>query len=205
MHTFTLRGRTRWVARPFSRNPLVRWTDRIEACAIQLVILLALAAAAASAAPVAGVYRSHAELYAEQSRTRHEVTATVVERDLRPRPPHTTRVAVLATWLVGGDGARGGERDIGHSDWITTERSVKAGDRLDIWLDDAGVLIAPPTPQSQAVIDAAGVGTGIWCCAALVLVAVVGLVRGPLDRIRRVQWEREIEGLADGGLRNRAR
>jgi hypothetical protein len=205
MHTFPLHGRTRWVARPFSRNPLVRWTDRIEACAIQLVILLALAAAAVCAVAAVGVYRSHTEFYAEQSRTRHAVTATVVETAWRPRTPHTPHtpsVAVLAMWLVGGDGARGGERDIGHSEWINTDGSVKVGERLAIWLDDAGVPVAPPTPPSQAVVDAAGVGVGTWCGAALGLVGVVGMVRWPLNRIRRVQWEREIEGLAGGGLCN---
>jgi hypothetical protein len=205
MHTFTLDRRSWWVARAFSRNPLVRWTDRVEACAMLLVILVAAAAAAVCVAAAVGVYRSHAKLYAEQSRTRHAVTTTVVETDSRPRPPHTTRISVMVMWLVGGDGARGGERDIGHSDWVNTERAVRGGDRLDIWVDDAGVPVVPPTRPSQAVVDAAGVGAGMWCSGAVGLVALVGMVRSPLNRIRREQWAREIEGLAGGGLRNRPR
>jgi hypothetical protein len=205
MHTLTLHGRSLWVARSLGRNPLVRWTDRIEACAILLLILAGLAVTAVCAAAAVGVYRSHAEVYAEQSRMRHAISATVVETDSRPRLPHTTSVAVLAMWVVGGDGARGGERDIARSDWVDTDRSVKSGDRLDIWVDDAGVPVAPPTRPSQAVIDAVGFGAGIWCSAAVGLVVVVAVVRSPLNRIRREQWEREIEGLADGGLRNRPR
>jgi hypothetical protein len=205
MHTFALQRRRWWVARAFGRNPLLRWTDRVEACAILLVILLALGAAAVCAGAAVGVYRSHAELFAEQARTRHAVTATVVETARRPRAFRTTSVAVLAVWIVGGDGARGGERDIGHSDWVSTRRSVKVGDRMDIWVDDAGVPVAPPTRPYQAGVDAMSFGAGMWCCAALGLLAVVGVVSSPLNRIRREQWEREIEGLADGGLRNRPR
>jgi hypothetical protein len=183
----------------------VRWTDRVEACAMLLVLLVAAAGTAVCVAFTVGVYRSHAALYTEQSIERRPVTATVVETDSRPRAPHTTSVAVLAIWLVGADGARGGERDIAYSGWVNTERSVKGGDQLDIWVNDAGIAVAPPTRPSQAVFDAVGVGAGIWCSTAMGLVALVGLVRSPLNRIRRGQWEREIEGLAGGGLRNRRR
>jgi hypothetical protein len=205
MHTFKPHRRSWWMACAISRNPMVRWTDRVEACAMLLVMLVAVAGTAVCVATTVGVYRSHAELYAEQSTTRRAVTATVVEKDSRPRAPHTTGVVVLAMWLVGADGARGGERDIACSAWVNTDRSVRAGDRLDIWVDDAGVPVAPPTRPSRAVFDAAGVGAGLWCSAALGLVAFVGLVRSPLNRIRREQWESEIEGLAGGGLRNRRR
>jgi hypothetical protein len=34
------------------------------------------------------------------------------------------------------------------------------------------------------------------------LMAAVGMARSPLNRIRHVQWEREIRGFADGGRSN---
>jgi hypothetical protein len=198
MHAFSLRGRSWWIMRAFGRNPLLRWTDRTEACVIVFAILVALAATPVCAAAGVGVYRSHARLYAEQSLARHSVTATVVEKDPRPHQPRSTGVTVLAMWLVAADGARGGETEVAHTGWVSRDRAVNAGDRIDVWVDDAGAPVAPPTPPSQAWLDAVGYGAGIWLVAALGLTAAVGMVRSPLNRIRRVQWEGDIKGFTDG-------
>jgi hypothetical protein len=200
MHAFSLRYRSSWITRAFGRNRLLRWTDRAEACVIVFAIVVALASTPVCAAAGVGVYRSHARLYAEQSRARHSVTATVVET--RPRP-HRTSITVLAMWLVAADGARGGEVQVAHTGWMSRDRAVNAGDHIDIWVDDAGAPVAPPTPPSQAGLDAVGFGTGIWVVAALGLTAAVGMVRSPLNRIRRVQWERDIKGFTDGQRSNR--
>jgi hypothetical protein len=198
MHAFSLRHRSWWITRAFGRNPLLRWTDRTEACVIVFAILVALAATPVCAAAGVGVYRSHARLYAEQSLARHSVTATVVEKDPRPHQPRSTGVTVLAMWLVAADGARGGEIEVAHTGWMSKDRAVNAGDRIDVWVDDAGAPVAPPIPPSQAWLDAVGYGAGIWLVAALGLTAAVGMVRSPLNRIRRVQWEGDIKGFTDG-------
>jgi hypothetical protein len=205
MHAFSLRRRMRWITRAFGRNPLLRWTDRIEAGVIVLAILVALAATPVCALAGAGVYRSHLRLYAAQSNERQIVTATVVEMGQPLHKPHASGVAVLVTWIVGAGGARGGEDHIGHTAWVVTDSAVKLGDRKDIWVNDVGAPVAPPTPPSQAGFDAVGCGAGIWLVAALGLMVAVGLVRSPLNRIRRVQWEREIKGFADGGRSERLR
>jgi hypothetical protein len=204
MHAFSLRCRAWWMTRAFRRNPLLRWTDRIEACVIMFAIVAVLAATPVCAVAGAGVYRSHRALYAAQSRARQTVTATVVETGPPLHNSHTTSGALLVMWLVGADGARGGEAQVGHTAWVSTDPTVKAGDRLDIWVNDAGKPAAPPTPPSQAALDAVGFGAGIWCVATLALMAAVGMVRSPLNRIRHVQWEREIKRFADGGRSNRA-
>jgi hypothetical protein len=195
MHAFSLRFRSWWIPRAFGRNPLLRWTDRTEACVIVFAMLVGLAATPVCAAAGAAVYRSHARLYAEQSLARHSVTATVVEAGPRP---HSTSITVLAMWLVAADGARGGEVQVAHTGWISRDRAVSTGDHIDVWVDDAGAPVAPPTPTSQAGLDAVGFGAGIWLVAALGLTAAVGMVRSPLNRIRRVQWERDIKGFTDG-------
>jgi hypothetical protein len=199
MHAFSLRRRVWWFTRAFSRNPLLRGTDRIEACVILFAILVALVATPICVVAGAGVYRSHAQLYAAQSRARHAVTATVVETGPPLRESHATSVAAQAMWLVGVGGARGGEVQVAHTVRVSTDRAVKAGDRIDIWVNDVGTLAAPPTPLSQAGLDAVGFGAGIWFVVTLGLLAAVGMVRSPLNRIRQVQWEREIKGFADGG------
>jgi len=144
--------------RAFGRNPLLRWTDRLEACVIVFAIVAVLAATPVCAVAGAGVYRSHRALYAAQSRARHTVTATVVEPGPPLHTPHATSGAVLVMWLDTADGARGGEVQVAHTGWMSRDRAVKPGDHIDIWVDDAGTPAAPPTPPSQAGFDAVGFG-----------------------------------------------
>jgi hypothetical protein len=193
MHTLALHRRSWWVARAFGRNPLLRGTDRIEACVIVLAILLALAATGVCAAAGVAVYGSHVRLYAQQARARHTVAATVIEASDQTHAPHTTGFAVRAIWPVGAGV---------QTHWYRTDRAVKAGDRIDIWVDSAGLPAAPPTSVSQAGIDAVGVGAAIWVAVALGLMACIAMMRSPLNRIRFAQWEREIRSLADGGQTN---
>jgi hypothetical protein len=194
MHIFALHRPSCWVACALGRNPLLRTTDRIESCAIVFAILLALAATPVCAAAGVAVYGSRARLYTEQAQARHTVAATVLETSAHTHAPHTTSIAVRAMWPV-GVGVR--------TDWFRTNRAVKAGDRIDIWVNTAGLPATPPTPASQAGIDAVGVGAAIWFAVALGLMACIVMTRAPLDRIRHGQWEREIRSLADGGRTSR--
>jgi hypothetical protein len=179
--------------RAFGRNPLLRGTDRIEACVIVLAILLALAAAGVCAAAGVGVYRSHARLYAAQAHARHIVAATVIDASDQTHAPHTSNVAVRASWPVGA---------VMRTAWYRTNRPVRTGDRIDIWVDSAGSPAAPPTPESEAGFQAVGVGAAIWIAVSLGLIGCVAMTRSPLNRIRLGQWEREIATLADGGQTN---
>ena len=199
MHALSFRSRFTWITYAFGRNPLLRWTDRLEAWVVVFAILVALAATPVCAIAAAGVYTSHAQLYASQSRARQIVTATVVETGTPLRNLRATRVAVLAMWPIGVGSARSGETHYGHTGWVSTDRTVHAGDRIDIWVNDVGALAAPPTPRSRAGFDAVAYGAGMWLVATLGLTAGVGIVRSRLNRIRRVQWDREIKGFADGG------
>jgi len=117
------------------------------------------------------VYGSRARLYAEQAQTRHTVAATVIEESTDTHVPHITSISVRATWPV-GVGAR--------TDWFRTGKAVKVGDRIDIWVDSAGLRAARPTPVSQAGMDAVDVGAAIWFGVTLGLMACVAMTRSPL-------------------------
>jgi hypothetical protein len=183
-----------WVVHAFGHNPLLRFSDRIEAGVIVVAILLALAATPICAAAGVAVYGSHSRLYARQAQTSHTVVATVVEASAPSNAPHITSIAARAVWPVGGEV---------HTDWLRTSPEVKAGDRIDIWVNNDGSPTTRPTPVSQAGIDAVTAGAGIWIALTLGLMACVATARSPLDRIRRVQWEREIRSLTDGGRTSR--
>jgi hypothetical protein len=190
-------------ARAFGHNPLIRWTDRVEACLILFASLLALAVGPVCIAEGVSVYRSQAQLYAEQSLARHIVTASVVETGPLPHRSRTTGVPILVLWTVGDDGARGGEREVSRSAWITGDRTLRAGDHLDIWVDGAGAQVDPPKPLYQARFDGLVSGAGLWGAVALGLVAANAMLRSPLDQIRCAQLEREIKAFADGGRSDR--
>ena len=97
---------------------------------------------------------------------------------------------------------RGGELHIERAEWVTTDRTVTDGDQIHLWLNDAGAQVDPPTPLTQAGVDAIGAGAGIGGCAILGLIAGVALVRSRLDRIRRARLEREIDRFASGDTTN---
>jgi hypothetical protein len=194
MNTVALSRKTSWVVGAFGRNPLLRRTDRIEAIIIMFAVTVAVAALLGAGAVGAAVYGSRYRLYAEQAQARHTVTATVIEADTSTSKPHATASQVRATWRVGG-----GER----TDWFRTDNTVKAGDHIEIWVNDHGDHTTPPTPTSQAAVDAVGVGAGSWLLVAIGMTALVGAARTPLNRIRHAQWEREMKSLAGGGRTNR--
>src|SRR5258708_10819939 len=128
MPGFSLGDRSWCVTHAFGRNPLLRWTDRIEAWVIVFAIVAVLAATVVCAVAGAGVYRSHRALYAAQSVARQSVTATVVETDPPPHTPHATSTAVLVMWLVGADGARGGGGQGGDTARVRPNPAGKTGE-----------------------------------------------------------------------------
>lgn len=203
MRNAVLVRRRRWIARAFGRNPLLRWTDRVEACVVLAAIALALAVCPVCVGVGVEVYRSHAQHYAQEFRTRHIVTASVAAKGKSPPQPHTTSSDVLAVWSELAHGARGGELRVGHAEWVTVDHAIGAGDQIHLWVDDAGTQVDPPTPPTQAGFDAIAVVGGIWGATILGLMAAVGMLRSSLNRIRQVRLDREIERFASGGTTKR--
>jgi hypothetical protein len=127
MQTFTLLPQRWWVVRVFGRNPLVRLSDRVG-------VLLAWAVSII-AAPVAGavgtaVHEAHSVRYAEQAKTRHPVTATVLQ--------DSTVILDNVTYTVS---ARWRAEATLHTGSFSWPHFVKAGDLIDIWVDTDGSLV----------------------------------------------------------------
>jgi hypothetical protein len=194
MRRFTLSPRRWWVTRAFGRNPLLRLTDRIEAFVIVFAIMVVLAGAPVAGVVGAAVYGSRDRLYIEQEQTRHTVTAAVIETGTTTIEHFSNTTAVRAKWRVPG-----GER----TDWVKTDHAVKVGDHIGIWVNKDGDQANPPTPTSQAWIDAGGVAAGVCFAVALGATAMAAATRSRLNQIRHAQWERELRRLADGGRTNR--
>ena len=137
MESFVIRPMTWPVLRLFSRNPLIRTSDRIEAAVATLAGLLVVIAAACAGVIGTMIHDTETQNYLEQARTRHAVVATAVDDSKPAASPETTASTVHARWQVNG---------LAHADVLGWDYAVKAGDPLQIWVDGDGNRVDRPTP-----------------------------------------------------------
>ena len=197
MESFVIRPMTWPVLRLFSRNPLMRTSDRIEAAVVTLAALLVVIAAACAGVIGTMIHDTETQNYLEQARTRHAVVATAVDDSKPAASPETTASTVHARWQVNG---------VDHADSLGWDYTVKAGDPLQIWVDDDGNRVDQPTPVARAAIDALTAAVVGWSIVVLAAAQVVCAVRAHANRMRDAQWDREIRCLVDddGGQSNRS-
>ena len=129
MDTFTVRS-PRWlVVRLFGRNPLIRISDRIEALALVLVVVVSLLALPIGAAVGTAVYDSRSRLYAEQAQAKTQVTATVIDS-----PARGDTITVRARWFAAG---------AEHTGAVKAQPTAKPGDVIEIWVNKDGSHVGP--------------------------------------------------------------
>jgi hypothetical protein len=196
MHNSVIRPTTLPVHRLFSRNPLLRASDRIGTAAVTMAALL-LVVAAAVCAGVLGtlIYGAETQNYRAQAQTRHAVVATAVGDSNRAVPPETTAFTVDAQWQA---------NSINHVGVIDWDDAVKAGDRLQIWVDANGNPVARPTPPGLAAAEAVTAAVVAWLIMVLAAAPVVAAVHAHASHMREAQQEQDIRGLVndDGGRTN---
>jgi hypothetical protein len=195
MESFVIRPMTWPVLRLFSRNPLMRTSDRVESAVATLAVLVVVVAAACAGVAGTTIHDNEIQNYLEQARTRHVLVANAVE-DSRPADSaESTASTVHARWQFDG---------INHADMIASRNAVKAGAPLQIWVDGAGNQVDQPTPVARADRDAWIAALVGWLIVAVAAAHVVDMVRAHVKRMQNAQWEREIRSLVedDGGRRN---
>jgi hypothetical protein len=198
MESFVIRPMTWPVLRLFSRNPLMRTSDRIEAALVTLAGLLVVIAAACAGVLGTMIHDTEAQNYLEQAQTRHALVARAVDDSKPAASSETTASRVYARWQANG---------IDHADILGWDYAVKAGDPLQIWVDADGNRVDRPTPVERAAADALTAAIVGWFIVVLAAAQVVCAVRAHANRMRDTQWEREIRYLVDddGGRTNRSR
>lgn len=196
MESFVIRPMTWPVLRLFSRNPLMRISDRIEAAVVTLAGLLVVIAAACAGVIGTMIHDTETQNYLEQARTRHAVVATAVDDSKLAASPETTASTVHARWQLNG---------VVHADALGWDYTVKAGDPLQIWVDSDGNRVDQPIPVARAAMDALTAAVVGWLIVVLAATQVVSAVRAHANRMRDAQWDREIRCLVeDGGQSNRS-
>jgi hypothetical protein len=192
MENFVIRPMTWPVLRLFSRNPLVRTSDRVETAVVTLAALVVVIAAACAGVLGTMVHDAKTQSYLEQTQTRHAVVAIAVEGSKTAVVPETAASTVYARWQANG---------IDHADVLGWDYAVKAGDQLQIWVNADGNRVDPPTPIARAGTDAVIVAIVAWLSVVLAVTQVVAWVRIRTTRAREAQWERDIRCLIDDGGR----
>jgi hypothetical protein len=188
MERNAIRPKTLPVLRLFSRDPLVRASSRMEAALVTLVVSVVVLAAACAGVLGTLIYRAETQNYREQVQTRHAVVATAVDNSKTPISPDTTAVTVDARWEANG---------ITHTGAIGWDDAVKAGDRLQIWVDADGNPVARPTPPDLAGPEAVIAAIAAWFVMVLAAVPVLALVRANARDKREAQWDSDIRRLIE--------
>jgi hypothetical protein len=186
MERFALRRKVWPVLRLFSRNPLIRNSDRIETTVLILAALAVIVAAACAEALGMAVHDARARMYTEQAKTRYPIVAVAVEDSKKKATAETTASTVYARWKVNG---------ANHTGVLSSDDDVKAGDPMQIWVDGGGNRVGQPSPISRAGTDAVSVAMVTWLSVVLAVTGAVCAVRVQLSRTRNAQWERAIHGL----------
>jgi hypothetical protein len=189
----------RWRLRALGFNPLVRLVDRLEALVVLGVLVTALVALPVAMSAGTLVYESGMRTANEQAHSRHSVDALVVEGSGLPADvdsPADTPAYVRAQW-------REGTRR--RTEQVLSPTTVKAGDRMPVWLDDGGKVVAAPMKPGDAKLNAVVAAGTVWVALVLGSALVAYLIHRGLDRSRDRAWENELHLLAhsDDGWANR--
>lgn len=191
MQTFTL-GLGSWLRRLAARHPLVRASDRIEAVAGLIVVVVALLAVPVAGAVGTAVHDSLVHSFAADRISKHEVAATVTHGSSLDPQPYDKPFLTQIHWQFGG-------RII--TDDIRTADKMKVGQQQTIWIDAAGNRTAKPGSDRNAATEAVIVAVGLWLAVAGTGVGAWAVLRMRLDRSRYADWDRELDDLADNGGR----
>jgi hypothetical protein len=178
-----------WRLAPWSRNPLMRATDRcdsvVAAVLITVVLIVVPFAAAFGTVTYAGLAeRSHTEL-----QTRHAQSAVLVDdprqvvvADARSRSPETQDRGT-AQWKAPDDTLR--------STAVETRPGTHRGDTVTVWVDTNGNVVAEPRSGVQNAAIAVSAALSVWAGAAVGALLLYSGVRWISGRSRMRQWDRE--------------
>ena len=186
METFTL-PLPRWPRPPGRRRPSLRGTDRADRLALTIAVIVALLAVPVAAAVGVAVYNARLEDHAEQTRTRHSVTATVTEETTAPGPRRNTVSADVQWYWAGRE----------HTGAARVSPTTQPGDSVQIWVDQEGELTRAPASAGGAVLDGWSVAVLLWLAIAAAAAGIAAAIRSVHATLRDAAWQRDIEGLLD--------
>lgn len=189
MDSFIIRPTTWPILRVFSRNPLIRRSDRIDAAVTPLAVLLVIIAIACAGVLGTCAHDVESRRYLEEAKTRHTITAAAVEDSTTGVTPGAAGPKVMVRWQANG---------IERTELVAWDQPVKAGTALPIWIDHNGDRVEAPTPPALAGANAILAAAVAWWVMFVIAALSVGAVHARTAQMRDDQWERDIRCLVDG-------
>lgn len=164
------------------RNPLARGVDRLESTMLVLVVLAGLLLLPVMLTWGSVVHGDMAAASESQARTRHTTVATLT-RD-------ASESNAVATWSL-PDGTTATGR-------VNVSDGLKAGTKVEIWLDRDGRVVDRPLSDVDAAVGGAMVALAGWLAAVVLLVFAYAGAHFLLERCRYRAWDRQWERVASG-------
>jgi hypothetical protein len=187
LESFTVRL-PRWpIFGLFRRNPLIRASDRIEALAMAVAVMVSLLAVPVAAAVGTAVHDSRRDVYAQQHHTRHLVTATITDGIAAQNISRTNTATMAGRWTAAG---------AEHNGAVETQSATKPGDHVAIWVDNNGALTDDPTPTTRAGADAVTAALFMWAGVTTAAVILLAGTQAVCDRVRAIRWQHALDTLA---------
>lgn len=170
----------------FRCNPLLRASDRIEALAVAVAVMVSLLALPVAAAVGTAVHDSRREVYAQQHHNRHLVTATITDDTAAQNMSRTNASTMAAHWSAAGAERTGP---------VTAQSATNPGDHVAIWVDNNGALTDEPTPTTRAGVDAVTAALFMWAGVTAAAAILLAGTRAVCDRVRAIRWQHAIDTL----------
>ncbi|TCP53638.1 hypothetical protein EV191_104205 [Tamaricihabitans halophyticus] len=172
-----------WVFR-YPAGSTRRAVDRLESSLVVsalliMIIAIPIAVAAGSATRDAVAHRAETSYQTQAVLLDDAPRRTLTE----PGDLTTPDTRVRARWQTESGGTDTGK--------ITSQPGMRAGERVDIWVDDSGRPNRQPTTQSMAVPTGVLTGLVSYFAIGMVVGLCVTALRWRLDRVRAAQWAHE--------------
>lgn len=168
------------------RNPLARGTDRLAGALLILVLALGLLLVPVMLTFGTLTYSGIADRAAQHAKDWQQTAAMVIEDAkatgyVTRAGPAAGSSRALVEWRLPNGTTKTGR--------VHVAKSVRAGARTTIWLDEEGKPVTPPAGPSEAVAGAVLAGvTGLFAAEGLLTLTYYGAIR-LLDRRRLRTWE----------------
>lgn len=136
-----------------------------------------------------GVHDSRSRFYSDQAQNRHAVTAVITSDKATHRElgdPQTVDVA--ARWVA--DGAV-------HEGVVSATRGVKAGDSVDIWVDENGYHVG--LPHRTALDEAVAAALSTWLSVGAVAAVLLAGAWAVVERLRDSRLTLSVNGYRSFG------
>ncbi|MGW7296935.1 Rv1733c family protein [Streptomyces sp. NPDC054829] len=166
-------------------NPLRRREDIVEGWVVLAVWLLMLVGGTVLGLATA---RNSVDAFDEQRADRRP-THAVLQADV----PESAKSVGAASDLAMGTVRWTTDDGTTHTDETLVDRGSKAGTEVVVWVDGTGELATEPPDRTEAVVEAAVLGTGAGLALAGAVYGTGKVIRWRLERRRVARWGQEWE------------